>query len=261
MKILFVGEIVAKPGRSAIAQVLPRVINTHRPDVVIANVENLTHGKGVTLAHLTEMAKAGIDVFTSGDHIFFNHDYKDAFEKFNLLRPANFPDDVTLGAGFKVLDLGALGAILVINLMGRTVFGGSAHYLDDPFRKAKQILASFASTPKLVTLIDFHADATSEKNAFAFYMDGLVDAIIGTSTHIPTCDHRKLPKGTLYVTDVGMVGNIDSVLGVKKEIIIDQFLSATNQRFEWEEYGACAFRSLLIDVSAKSIQRLDEYLE
>ncbi len=261
MKILFIGEIVAKPGREAVKKVLPSLIAEEKPDLILSNAENIAHGRGVTQSTLTEMLSAGINFFTGGDHMFWHSDFEDEIETSPVIRPANFPPG-TPGDGFKILDVGKEGKVLIINLMGRTAIGSS--YLDDPFRKADEILelhhSQIQNNEITAVFIDFHAEVTSEKNAFAFYLDGRADVIVGSHTHIPTCDHRILPKGTAYVTDVGMTGNIDSVLGVKKEIIIKQFLTSRNQKFEWEENGAQAFRSVLIDTKEKSIIRVDKYL-
>ena len=132
--------------------------------------------------------------------------------------------------------------------------------LDDPFSMADMILERYKDEKSLLTLVDFHAEATSEKYALGFYLDGRVTSVTGTHTHVPTCDNRVLPKGTLFVADVGMSGNVDSVLGVKKELIISMYKTALNQKFEWEESGREVFNSVLIDTEEKSIKRIDKYL-
>ena len=139
--------------------------------------------------------------------------------------------------------------------MGRTFLN---ERLDDPFTKVDEILDEYKDEDLSAILVDFHAEATSEKSALGFYLDGRVDAVIGTHTHVPTCDCRMLPKGTLFVSDVGMTGNIDSVLGVKKEIVIGLYTTARNQKFEWELQGKKAFRSVLVDTEAKTIERVDK---
>lgn len=259
MKVLFVGEIVAKPGRQAVSEFLPEIIKQEKPDFVVANVENLAGGRGVTEDTLNEMHLIGIDYFTSGEHVFWHKGSEDFIDNFPILRPANYPEG-TPGKGYEVVDLGGKGRILLINLMGQTSFGGKNAFLDSPFRVARNILDTVKSEDISTVLVDFHAEATSEKYSLGFYLDGDVDAIIGTHTHVPTCDGLVLPKGTLYITDVGMCGAIDSSLGVKKEITIKMFLTARNQRFEWESAGRKAFRSVLLDTESKLIKRIDKII-
>lgn len=256
MKILFIGDIVASPGRDAVKELLPDLRDELTPDIVIANAENLTHGRGASTQHLEEMQNAGVDFFTGGDHTFWLGSLEDEIDNLPYVRPANYPPG-TPGDGHRLVDLGSKGNILIINLMGRVFIGNP---IDDPFRKADEILESYADKKVDAIVVDFHAEATSEKHALAFYLDGRVDAIVGTHTHVPTCDTRVFPKGTIYVTDVGMCGNIDSVLGVKKEIILKKTLTGLNQRFEWETTGKKAFRSVIIDTREKTIERVDKYL-
>jgi len=256
MRILFIGDIVGRSGRKIVKEVLPDLRKNTDIDIVIGSADNLAHGRGATEGTIIEMMDSGIDYFTGGDHIFHYKEFEEEIEDLPVLRPANYPGDVP-GEGYSVIDLGSKGSLLLINLMGRTSFGGPLTYLDDPFKKADEILEEFSEKDDLIRLVDFHAEATSEKNAFGFYLDGRVDAVLGTHTHIPTCDERILPAGTMFVTDVGMTGNIDSVLGVKKEIIIKLFLTARLQKFEWENTGTKALRSVLLDVDSNQIKRLD----
>lgn len=259
MKILMVGEIVASPGRKSVAQVLPHIIKEFGPDLVISNAENLSSGRGAKKEHVQEMMNAGINSFTGGDHIFWLDLYEDIFETLPVIRPANYPDGAP-GEGHRVIDLGSKGKVLLINLMGRTSFGGPMALLNDPFRTADSILEQYKDEKFAAKVVDFHAESTSEKIALAFYLDGRVDIFAGSHSHIPTADGMILPKGTMYITDIGMTGNIDSVLGVKKEIIIQLFLSARNQRFEWEKSGRKAFRSVLFDTETKEVIRLDKFV-
>jgi metallophosphoesterase (TIGR00282 family) len=257
MRILFIGDIVAKPGRNTVKKALPQLKREHKVDFVIANAENLAHGRGATAETIKEMLGYGVDYFTGGDHLMWYTDFEDAIEKLPVVRPANYPEPYP-GQGYALIQHKNGKKMLIINLLGRTSFGGTPGYLDDPFRKADEILDKFKGEDIDYKLIDFHAEATSEKSAFAFYMDGKVDAVVGTHTHVPTCDNRTLPKGTLFVSDIGMTGNIDSVLGVQKEIIMDLFLTARNQKFEWEESGKNAFRSVLLNLTEGTISRLDQ---
>lgn len=255
MKILFIGDIVAKPGRQAVKEALPEVIKEHHPDLVIANAENLAHGRGATAATIKEMMEAGVDFFTGGDHLFWHKNFAEEIADLPVIRPANYPDTMP-GKGWAVLDTKA-GKVLVINMMGQTFINEP---ISNPFSKIDEILAEPSASDILVKVVDLHAEATSDKMAFGFYVDGRVDAVVGTHTHIPTCDAHTLPEGTLFVSDIGMSGNIDSVLGVKKEIIIDRMAFAKKQKFEWEEKGRQEFRSVLIDTDAKTIERVDKKL-
>lgn len=259
MKILYAGEIVAKPGREVVQKFLPEIIKEHKPDMVFANCENLSGGRGITEEKIEQMRMAGIDYFTSGEHIFQEKGTEDFINNVPVLRPANYPEG-TLGEGYKIIDSGKNGKVLLINLMGLTSFGGKNAFLDNPFSKIDEILEKTKDEKVDAKIMDFHAEATSEKYSMGFYLDGRVDAIIGTHTHVPTCDNMVLPKGTLYLTDVGMCGAIDSSLGVKVDITIKMFLTAMNQRFEWENAGRKAFRSVLLDLQSKKIVRIDKII-
>ena len=259
MKILFVGEIVAKPGRQVVSEFLPQIIKEEKPDFVVANAENLAGGRGITQDTIDEMRLIGIDYFTSGEHVFWHKGSEEFIENMPVLRPANYPEN-TPGKGYDVIDIGAKGKILLINLMGQTSFGNKNAFLENPFKIARNLLDKAKTDDIDVVLIDFHAEATSEKYSLGFYLDGEVDGIVGTHTHVPTCDGIVLPKGTLYITDVGMCGAVDSSLGVKAETTIRMFLTARNQRFEWESAGRKAFRSVLLNTEDKSIKRIDKMI-
>ncbi len=259
MKILYVGEIVAKPGREIVQKFLPEIIKEHKPDMVFANCENLSGGRGITEEKIEQMRMAGIDYFTSGEHIFQEKGTEDFINNLPVLRPANYPEG-TIGEGYKIIDSGKNGKVLLINLMGLTSFGGKNAFLDNPFSKIDEILKKTKDEKVDAKIVDFHAEATSEKYSMGFYLDGRVDAVIGTHTHVPTCDNMVLPKGTLYLTDVGMCGAVDSSLGVKVDITIIMFLNAMSQRFEWENAGRKAFRSVLLDLQSRTIVRIDKII-
>ncbi len=259
MKILVVGEIVSEPGQQTVKKYLPKLISELNPDVVLVNAVNLTRGKGHTREDLQAMQTLGINYFTGGDHTFWQKKTDEIIDELPVVRPANYPATVP-GKGHYVLDTGAKGKVLILNLMGRTSFSSTNAYLEDPFTTADRLLAEAKKDEDYkYVFVDFHAESTSEKLALAFYLDGRVDAFVGSHTHVPTADNFVLPNGTLYITDIGMTGIIDSVLGVKKDIIIKLFLTALNQRFEWEKAGRCGFRSVLLDLSAKTITRHDFY--
>lgn len=218
MKILFIGDIVGKPGRNAVKKFLPELVEKNDIDFVIANGENLAAGSGMTYEKYKEMIEAGIDLFTSGNHIWKNKDIiphlSDPSTK--ILRPLNYPQGAE-GRGATVLEKNGK-ELMVINLQGRVFMSDD---ILDPFTVASGILEN----AKYPTLIDFHAEATSEKIALSHYLDGKVAALVGTHTHVQTADEIILKEGTGYITDVGMTGPIDSVLGVEKDIIIQKFLT------------------------------------
>ncbi|HDQ88821.1 MAG TPA: YmdB family metallophosphoesterase [candidate division WWE3 bacterium] len=257
MRVLFIGDIVASPGRKKVKEVLPGFIKDHSIDVVVGCADNLSHGRGAKATQIAEMMEAGINFFTGGDHIFHNREFEQEIEDLPVIRAGNYPGEAP-GKGYELFDLGDKGYLLLINLLGRTSFNKSASYLEDPFTTTDRILDEFKDKQNVFKLVDFHAEATSEKNALAFYLDGRVDAVVGTHTHVPTCDNRTLPGGTMFVTDVGMTGNIDSILGVKVDIIVNSFLTARPQKFDWEKTGATAFRSVILDSVTKTITRLDD---
>ena len=244
---------MAKPGRTVVASVLPELLSSDRIDVVIANAENLAHGRGASVETIREMMAAGVSYFTGGDHLFRQKGFDLAVGGLPVIRPANYPGDVP-GVGHMLIEVEGKGTLLLMNLMGRTFLN---ERLDNPFTKADQILDSYRTNNVSASLVDFHAESTSEKEALGYYLDGRVTALVGTHTHVPTCDCKTLPEGTLYVSDVGMTGNVDSVLGVRKDIIISSYLTGMNQKFEWEEKGKAEFRSVVIDTEEKTIKRLD----
>lgn len=256
MKILFVGEIVARPGRAAVKEVLPEILADEIPDLVLTNAENLAHGRGATENTIKEMQGVGIDFFTGGDHLFWHQGFDERITDLPVIRPANVKEDLP-GEGYKILKTKA-GKVLVINVMSVESHKFSEENLDNPFLTVEKIIEEKSTGDLEAIIVDFHSDFTSDKNTMGFFLDGRVDAVIGTHTHIPTCDNRVLPKGTMFITDVGMCGNIDSVLGVKKEIIIDRAVYSKKAKFEWELEGKRMFRSVLIDTNNKEIRRLDE---
>lgn len=225
MNILFIGDIVGRPGREAIKVLLPGLKKEFRLDFVIANTENAAGGSGITPGVADELAGFGIDAFTSGDHIFKKRDVLLIInEEPRLLRPANFPlSSPGRGAGvFKTKDG---KEITLINIIGRVFMEPR----ECPFRVVKQEIDRAKSK---VIIVDFHAEATSEKVAMGWYLDGTVSAVLGTHTHIQTADEKILPQGTAYITDVGMTGPQHSVIGRKVEDVIARFITQVDRRFE-----------------------------
>lgn len=218
LKILFIGDIVGRPGRRAVSQFLAE--NKDVYDLVVANGENLAAGKGMTFAKYEEMISAGVDYFTSGNHIFNNDEmipYLDD-KKVKVLRPANYPAS-SPGRGVAEIVLKNGTKVLLVNLQGRVFMKDD---IDDPFVTGKNIIDEH---PGEIIIIDFHAEATSEKMALGYYLDGKATAILGTHTHVQTADEKILPLGTAFISDIGMSGPENSILGVKKEIIIEKFLT------------------------------------
>ncbi|MFA6918201.1 MAG: TIGR00282 family metallophosphoesterase [Candidatus Gracilibacteria bacterium] len=259
MKILFIGDIVAKPGRETVKKVLPEVIKKHKPDFIIANAENLSHGNGFTHETISEMRKAGIDFFTSGDHAWGNRMdlMEDASSEFPVIRPANFPPDVP-GTGYFAIKDKAGHKILIINLIGRVFMKKS---YDCPFRTIDKILKQTAKEKFDAIFVDMHAEATSEKYALGFYLDGRVSAVIGTHTHVPTADARILYNGLAFMSDIGMTGSLDSVIGVKKDLIITSFLTQMPVKHEPETAGKMVFNGCLIEVSSREKSTKVEHIQ
>jgi len=259
MKFLFFGDIVAKAGRKAIAQVLPTWQDEYKPDLIIGNVDNVAHGKGVTASTLNELLSLGFTAFTSGDHIFDKPEAESLLKDshYNLIRPANFPASV-VGSGSKRLQIGSR-EVLLISLMGQVFL--SEQY-ESPFRVVDEIIAKEKAVGDLAgIIIDFHAEATSEKVALGWHLAGKVTAILGTHTHIPTCDEWILPGGTAYVTDAGMVGIKESVIGVKIEQSLGRFLTQMPIHFDPVETGTVDVTALLVEfdsntAKAQTITRL-----
>lgn len=227
MNILVIGDIVGRPGRRALKQGLARIQREEDISFTIANAENAAGGRGLTRAVMDEILGAGIDVITMGNHVWDNKDIFNFIEdEFRLLRPANYPSPCP-GQGYHIYKGGFSKNIGVINLSGRVFVSN----LDCPFKLMDSILAELEGEADII-IVDFHGEATSEKLAFAYYVDGRVTAVLGTHTHIQTADERILPQGTAYITDLGMTGPSDSVLGMDKKIVIEKFLTGRPARFE-----------------------------
>lgn len=263
LKVLFFGDIVGKIGRRAMAKILPQLKKKHDPDLVLANAENLAHGLGLTEKTLNEMVEVGVDFFTSGDHIFDKKEAIEILEKKDspLIRPANFPPGAP-GLGAKLLEIGTKH-VLVINLLGRVFF---KNQYDSPFRRADEILEEYKNINLAAVVVDFHAEATSEKNGLAHYLDGRVSAVLGTHTHIGTDDWQILPGGTAFVTDVGMVGAKDSIIGVDKKGILKNFLTQIPEIHEIPEEGVCVVNAVYLEINPKTkkaikIKKIKEEIE
>ncbi len=242
MRIMLTGDVVGKPGRKAFQKYTAQLKAEKHIDMVIVNGENSAGGKGYTRKSLDGLYHGGADVITSGNHVW---DKKDVFEFIDqepfLIRPANYPEGAP-GKGYCIYPFKAKN-IGVVNLSGRALMPA----LDCPFQKIEEILRELKKECDII-LLDFHAETTSEKMAMGWYLDGRVNAVVGTHTHIQTSDERILPQGTAYITDLGMVGPWNSVLGVKTEIILQKFTTAMPCRFDLEESGPMVYSALIVDI-------------
>ena len=245
MRILMVGDVVGRPGRYFFMEQTPELKHAKKIDAVIVNGENSAHGRGITPRVFDELIRGGADVVTSGNHIWDNGKILEIIndEPF-LIRPANFPEE-NPGHGFCIFPVGKK-SVGVINLSGRTYMPPA----DCPFRAAEKILLNMREKCDVI-LVDFHAEATSEKLAFAYHFDGQLTAVVGTHTHIQTADARILPKGTAYISDLGMVGAEDSILGMTIEPVISRFLTGRPSKFDVAE-GTCIYCAVLIDINDKT---------
>lgn len=257
IKILFIGDIVGRPGRNACKKLVPELVKKHGIDFVIANGENLAAGSGITYDKYRDMIDAGIDYFTSGNHIWKNKDIIEYLDDSDtrIVRPINYSLEAP-GRGAAVLEKGNK-KICLINAQGRVFMPDD---IEDPFVSVERYVNEKCSD--IPTIVDLHAEATSEKIAFGWYLDGKVAAVVGTHTHVQTADETVLPKGTGYITDVGMVGPIDSVLGVEKNIIIDKFLTQLPASHKVAS-GDVNFSGLIIEIDPErkittSISRINE---
>lgn len=255
MKVLFIGDIFGEPGRRALARAVPRLVAQRQIDIVIGNGENVAGGFGITPELAEELFDLGLAVITTGNHAWDKKEILDYFPREpRLLRPANYPSGVP-GNGSVVVESAGGEQLGVLQLMGRAYMPT----LDCPFQVAKKELAALKKRTVAV-VVDMHAEATSEKMAMGHYLDGEVVAVVGTHTHVQTADDQILPKGTAYVTDIGMTGPLHSVIGVKKELAIEKFLTGMPRRFEVAS-GPSVFCAVLLELDARlgkalSIERI-----
>ena len=245
MKILFIGDVVGKGGRRAVTELLPTLMG-EGIDFVIANGENASGGMGITPPHAEQLLDRGVDCITSGNHIWRKKELIPFLEQEpRLLRPANYPPGIP-GRGGGIYTTSGGEKVGVLNLEGR-IFMRS---LESPFKTAEEHISSLRRETKVI-IVDFHAEATSEKMALGWFLDGEVSAVLGTHTHVQTADERVLPGGTAYITDVGMTGPRDSVIGVKKEIALERFLTMLPNKFE-PATGNMELQGVIVEVDEKT---------
>jgi hypothetical protein len=260
MKILLIGDVVGRPGRAAVARHVVPLREERAVDVVVVNCENAAGGAGVTPAVADELFRAGADVLTSGNHVWRK---REALELLKLdprvLRPANYPNGAP-GSGSTIIETLSGQKVGILNVMGRVFMEA----LDCPFRTAERELARLSLVTPVI-IVDMHAEATSEKVAMGWFLDGKVSCVFGTHTHIPTADERILPKGTAFITDVGMTGPYDSVIGRRVDQILERFLTSLPHKSDVAEANV-QLRALLVDVNpttgkALSVERITRTLD
>ena len=254
MRISFIGDIVGKIGREAISNYLPKLKQTYKPTVTIVNAENAAHGKGLTEKIYKSLLREGVDFMTMGNHTYGQRQIYDFIENANrMVRPANFPDEAP-GVGMRYIQINEI-KLAIINLQGRAFMQD----IDDPFKKADALVTEAKKETDYI-FVDFHAETTSEKNAMGWYLDNRVSAVVGTHTHIQTSDERILPGGTVYITDVGMTGYYDGILGINREEVITRFITSLPQRHVVPDEGRSVLSGVIIDLNkdgkTKRIERI-----
>lgn len=247
MRILFIGDVVGSLGRKTMSTYVPKLKKKYRPQVTIANGENAASGRGITEKIYKGFLQDGVDVVTLGNHTWDNREIFEFIDDAKkMIRPANFPEASTPGKGIVYVKVNQL-ELAVINLQARTFMVP----LDDPFTKADELITEARKRTPFIFL-DFHGETTSEKQAMGWYLDGRVSAVIGTHTHVQTNDGRILPKGTAYLSDVGMTGPYDGILGMKRDAVIEKFITALPRRFEVVEEGRSILSYCVIDLDPQT---------
>lgn len=246
MKILFIGDVYGSPGVEMLEAHLPELKRTHKPNLTIVNAENAAHGRGITKQIYKTLMSLGVSVITMGNWTWGNKELFEFIDESTIVRPFNYKE--APGKGFITLNYNGK-KVLVINALGRTFMNTN---LDDPFTGVKAIIEAEKAD---IVFVDFHAEATSEKVALGHYLDGMADVIVGTHTHVQTADERKLPKGTLYITDVGMTGPLDGIIGVDKEIVLNRFLNGFSTPNRVAD-GPRQLNGVIVDLTKKTMKRI-----
>ncbi|HBT59591.1 MAG TPA: TIGR00282 family metallophosphoesterase [Acholeplasmataceae bacterium] len=248
MKVLFIGDIYGKPGRTILLDQLDNLKSEYKPNLIVVNAENSSNnGRGITKSFYKQLMSAGVSCVTMGNHVWGNSELLEFIDDSHIVRPANFYN--APGKGYDIIRYNDK-TLLVINLLGRTYMNAN---LENPFFMAEKIIEEHNAT---FSLIDFHAEATSEKVALGHYLDGKASAVVGTHTHVPTADERQLNGGTLYITDVGMTGPLDGVLGVDRKIVVERFLHGHSRPNEVAETKN-QLNAVILDFEKKTIKRIN----
>lgn len=261
MNILYVGDVMGRPGMDVLRQVLPGLRKEHQLDLVLAQAENVTDGKGLSKADFGELRNLGVDFCTGGNWSLYNVEIIDFLNdpQQPVIRPANYPEG-TAGRGWKYIDT-KYGKVLVVSLLGSIVGKDATRPMDNPLKIIDAILEENKDVEKVATIVNFHGDYSSEKRVIGFYLDGRVTAVIGDHWHVPTADAMVLPKGTAHMSDVGMCGTLHSSLGVETDIIISRWRDGKIRKNELETTGPLQFNAALIECDeatglAKSIKQI-----
>lgn len=259
LRVLLLGDLIGTPGRKLVRRLLPGLRRQYAADLVVANGENSAGGRGITIASAEDMVAAGVDVITTGNHVWRHQDIRGGFDRLPLVRPLNYPAGAP-GQGWRTVAVGD-ARVTVVNAQGRTFM----EPLDNPFDALDRLLAQPPGDLGAV-VVDFHAEATSEKRAFGWHLDGRVAAVVGTHTHVPTADAQILPGGTAYVTDLGMCGARRSVIGMAVEPSVERFVTLQPTRYAVAEAGPFELDAVLLEidratgrgVSIRRVDRLDD---
>ncbi len=252
MKILYVGDVMGEPGLRVIEKVLPGLIKEEKIDLVVAQSENVTAGRGITPEDFRRMQAAGVDFCTGGNWSLFHDEIIPILDDPNeqIIRPANYPLG-TSGLGYKFIETGK-DKVLVVSLLGHIVGRDSDKPVDNPLHVVDKILESEKATPHVATIVNLHGDFSSEKRVIGFYLDGRVTMVVGDHWHVPSADAEVLPKGTAHITDVGMCGSLDSSLGVRYDVIVKRWQTGQPSRNELETTGRMQFNALLAETDVKT---------
>ncbi len=251
MKILFIGDVFGTRGMEALRKYLPKIKQEYKPNLIFLNGENSDRGFGISETIYKEMMKLGISVITLGNHSFSKREIVNFIDDSNIIRPANYADSIP-GKGYITIKYNDK-LVTVINLMGRIFMGDP---LDNPFKKADEILKQLNSD---IVIVDMHAEASSEKIALTHYLDGRVNAVVGTHTHVPTADAMVFPKGTMYITDIGMSGAKYGVIGADKDIIVSKFLDGMPRRIKEDLSKPLQFNAVIMDTDKPEIKAINIY--
>jgi 2',3'-cyclic-nucleotide 2'-phosphodiesterase len=262
VRVLMIGDVIGKPGRVAVDQVLPRLRAERHIDLVTANGENMAGGMGLTASTAAALFEAGVDVITSGNHIWDKREiYAELDRDERILRPINYGETNVPGRGWGVFHAHDGTEVAVINAQGRTYMA----QIENPFTMLDALLDGGAMELPPARIVDFHCELTSEKNAFGIHLDGRVSAVCGTHTHVATADERILPRGTAYITDIGMTGPVYSVIGFNPDTVLPRFINALPTRFEVGS-GPVLFNAVQIDIEsatgrAQNVARINIIVE
>lgn len=261
MKLLYIGDIMGEAGMRVVEHVLPHLKQERHFDLIVAQAENVTEGKGLSPDDFTKLKSMGVDFCTGGNWTMHRDEIFPALSDPNqpLIRPANYPEG-TPGLGYKYVKVGG-GEVLMISLLGQIIGRDADKPVNNPLQCVDKILAQEIDHPKLATIVNFHGDYSSEKRVIGYYLDGRVAAVIGDHWHVPTADAMVLPQGTAHITDVGMCGALDSSLGVKLDVIIRRWHSGTPSRNELETGGRMQFNALYVDIDQEGLATSVEHIQ